>query len=209
MNVNLYIKKKHLLIVLVLILFTNSINGADIGIFLKGGCNFSKNIGNDVSEEIQTIVVPAVAFGLRANIIDMFAIQPEVMYSVKGSKIESDGIIANTFLHYLEIPILFKLTPSINSKFYPSIFVGPALGINTVADIKVDGNSSKSDETDIYKDIDFGITMGAGFDFKIKSSRVIIDIRYNLGLLNIYDLAFDYSFKNSVVSFMLGYEFDF
>lgn len=77
------------------------------------------------------------------------------------------------------------------------------------------------DRSYLMKSVDFGIAMGAGLGIKAGLGRIILDIRYILGLTDIKDIpkkskelaeSSEESIieeKNMVLSFMLGYMFEF
>ncbi|MGQ7944477.1 outer membrane beta-barrel protein [Flavobacterium sp. WC2509] len=55
------------------------------------------------------------------------------------------------------------------------------------------------------EETDFGLNFGFGYDF---TQKVSADVRYNLGLSNVYDQEDnDSSAKNSVFSIEVGYKF--
>jgi hypothetical protein len=62
------------------------------------------------------------------------------------------------------------------------------------------GNSEEVD-IDHFKSLDISIPIGASYEF----SDFIIDARYNFGLTKLRDIT-DYSSKNSVIQFTVGYK---
>lgn len=77
----------------------------------------------------------------------------------------------------------------------PNLLLGPALGINVDAKLKIDGGDTAV-ETDIedVKTFDFGLIFGAGVDV----GPVTIDARYNLGLTTTDNSEEELDVKNSV-----------
>ena len=109
-------------------------------------------------------------------------------------------------LSYINIPVMFKyyVAKKIN------VEAGPQIGFLTSAKTvtKVDG-ISRTDEQDVkdyFESVDFGLNLGAGYDFTNKFSA---GIRYSLGLSNIAktESGDDSKLMNSVFSFSLGYKF--
>jgi len=70
------------------------------------------------------------------------------------------------------------------------------------------GESYSADFKDYVKDTDFGLTFGIGLGKKIGSGKLVLDVRYDLGLTNIgEDMQEGQSVKNKSWLFMLGYYF--
>jgi len=150
---------------------------------------------------------------------DKWAIQPEVLYSLQGSKQEfsdEDGKYdVKTNLSYVNIPIMVKFYPI--PKLYAE--AGPQIGVLVSAKYKASekiyGNDAEQlednkDAKDNFKSIDFGFNVGAGYEF---TENLFANLRYNIGLSDIDDTVktdedyFDLKTKNSVISLSLGYKF--
>ncbi len=186
---------------------------------IKVGLNLANVSGDDIEDNKMQLGFAFGAF-ITYSFNEMFAIQPEVLYSMKGFKIESDeeygGVTASyeqkNHLNYLEIPVLFKFMPKMEGSFAPNIFAGPALGIKMSAtydaEITIDGQTESSDgDLEDIKSIDFGLAFGAGADFEVGPGKVTFDARYTLGLSTIDDSEAEADVKNGVITFMLGYSF--
>jgi hypothetical protein len=129
----------------------------------------------------------------------------ELLYSGEGSNHEnttingstSDKYEYNTRLHYLRIPMnanyFFRTA---EDKMRPKISFGPNIGylIATKQNLTLTntnaGNTivTKTENKSLtnYNRLDLGLSLGAGFNYKIKSSLWLnVDLRYNYGLLNI------------------------
>jgi hypothetical protein len=111
------------------------------------------------------------------------SIQPEGLFSQKGSKADLDGVDAEMQLDYLEVPILVKYALSSNASGAFYVFGGPSMAFKlrskataSFGDVTVD-----TGEDDRIKDSDFGVVVGAGKNF----GRMSIDGRYTFGLSNI------------------------
>lgn len=128
------------------------------------------------------------------KVSEKFAIQPELMYSAQGSSYDEGG---DDKFDYLNIPVM--------AKFYVadafSLEAGPQIGFLL---------SAKSDGTDVKDFItstDFGLNLGAGYDF---TENLSAGLRYNFGLSNVSDIDFegeDFTVNNAVLSVSLGYKF--
>jgi hypothetical protein len=158
-------------------------------------------IGENFESKLGFCIGGFITFGIS----EMFAIQPEVLYSMKGSKAEGI-VLAESFkvefnLSYLEIPVLLKVRIPTRGTVRPSIFAGPYLAIKLSGKSKIEyaGESEEEDLEDL-KDTDIGLVLGAGIDF----GKLTVDLRYNLGITKIPE---EDDVKNKVISLMIGYSF--
>lgn len=115
--------------------------------------------------------------GVMANFAfnDMFSIQPEVLYSMKGAKDDGNGdyrVNAN----YIDVPVLAKIATGSTGLFFE---LGPQVGFLASAKAK-DGNTTQ-DIKDSFKTVDFGYAAGLGFQV----SNAMIGLRYNGGFTNV------------------------
>lgn len=160
-------------------------NALRVGI--KGGLNVSNLYVDDVDDEN-----PRYGFhvGVYTQLFesDVFAIQPEVLFSTKGTRTSYDVLgaegDAKFNLSYLDIPVLavFKLGDA------AEIHVGPYFGYLISASSEVDGDFDDYEELDRdnYKAWDYGLSAGVGFNV----GAVQLGARYNYGLQKIADSDF-------------------
>ncbi len=199
--------------VVCMILLPNSSLAIELTGGLKIGANFANFYGEDLKEleeglgeDFESRLGICIGGFITVNISEMFAIQPEVLYSMKGSKVEGT-LFGETFkvefnLSYLEIPVLVKLRIPTQGNVKPSLFVGPSLAIKLSGKGKIEyAGESEEEDLEELKDTDFGLIMGAGIDF----GKLTVDLRYNLGLTKIPEE--DDDVKNKVISLMIGYSF--
>ena len=185
---------------------------------VKIGLNSAKLHGDDV-EDFEDMLGAGFdsklgfCFGgfVTFSLHEMFAIQPEVLYTMKGAKME-ESVMGETLyvwvnLNYLEIPVLAKLQIPTQGNIKPSIFVGPALGIKVSAKAKAEyaGETEEEDIEDM-KSTDLGLVIGGGVDFGLGKGMITVDLRYTLGLATISEWE-DEDVKNGVFSLMIGYSF--
>jgi len=197
-------------IVLMFTLCSSSVfAGGLTGKGLKGGLNFANLHGDDAEGWDSKIGFCAGGF-ITYSINGMFAIQPEVLFTMKGAKDEEEWggetLKYTISLNYLEIPVLAKLSMSSQGSVVPSLFVGPYLAIKLTGKAKVEyaGESEEEDIEDL-KATDFGLVFGGGVDFALGSSKVTVDARYTLGLTTIDASEWEADVKNGVFSLMVGY----
>jgi hypothetical protein len=173
--------------------------GAKAGINLA---NVSVSLGSlSASADSRTGFVGGAfaQFGLGSPLF----LQPEVLYSSKGSEASDEIEDFTLSLDYLEVPILVGAAfPIENSAVKPMIFAGPSVGFLLSCD------SDGSDCKDEAKSVDFGLVFGGGIQFALENLNLILDGRYNLGLTNIDDTGeADISLKNRAWQFMAGVGF--
>lgn len=141
---------------------------------LKAGASLTSVTGED-SEGF------ANKFGFHGGVVanfafnDMISIQPEVLYSMKGAKI--DGTSGRFNVNYIDVPVLAKISTGATGLFFE---LGPQVGFRASAKIKDDNTSF--DAKEIIKDVDFGYAAGIGFQ---AASGPMIGLRYNGGFTNL------------------------
>lgn len=147
---------------------------------IKGGLNVSNLITDDVNDKNPRYGFHAGIYGqLFAN--EGFAIQPELNFSTKGNKVETQfGVIDQETkfnLSYLDVPVLavFKLgnAAEIHAGAYWAYLVGA--NIDTDGDLR-DGFVDL--DRDNFDDWDYGLVGGVGFNL----GDIQIGARYNYGL---------------------------
>lgn len=182
--------KKSFVIVALLAISLSSFAQVKFG--AKAGMNLS-NVdfsaeGWDVSPDSKAGIA-AGAF-VRFELLENFALQPELLYSSKGTKIDESGTGYNYSskikLGYLSIPVIAKYY--VNSGF--NLQAGPQFDFLLSAkdewEESEDGynESGEDDIKDDMKGLDFGLAFGLGYDH---DSGFGIDARYMLGLSELMD----------------------
>lgn len=204
---------------------------------LKTGLNIANLTGKDVdivAEGLKSKLGINGGVFVNLGISNVFSIQPELLYSQKGWKIEIEDkgdMFGNNYTifysgiykyNYIDIPVLVVLSIPVSENFTPKLFLGPSLGINLSAkgklSIKVDYSQEleehgftdyeEDDEADLKeftKTTDYGLVTGVNFEI----SGFIIEARYSLSLNTFFALeeGEEYDIRNSVVSIMIGYSF--
>lgn len=210
-------KKLKLTIVLALMTFmavpafSQDANVTRFGV--KGGVNFANFRIDDVEDNNVKAGLNLGLF-LKLPVSDMVAIQPELLYSSKGSKLKYDNIIQGEGeyrfnMNYLELPIMGVF--HIGNVF--NIQVGPYLGYLASANIKnMDDDLNIQGVTDLdednFKRFDYGIAAGIGLDF----NGFVVGARYNYGLAEIGESGslsgqLTNDSKNSVGTIYVGFGF--
>ena len=143
-----------------------------------------------------------------------FALQAEVIFTRKGVEVDHSGSDADTEykyvlshtdkikLNYLEIPVLVKYRIPVGESYAPSVYLGGALGVKLSAKYDADyaydvydlednylGRISRVGEPDIdnIKSTDFSLVFGGEVGIDIGSRKLLFDLRYTLGLTELFD----------------------
>ncbi len=181
---------------------------------IKGGINLANITGDDAEDTTMKMGGVGGVF-MCYNITEIFAIQPEVLFSMKGAKYDitilDETYEATMKLNYIEIPVLFKVNLPTEGKMKPSLYAGPALGILMSANAEVEDVSE--DIKDDMKGTDIGLLAGAGIGYQMENGSLLsFEVRYEVGMTSIADTGdsdVDVDVKNSVISVMVGYGFAF
>lgn len=146
---------------------------AQISIGAKGGLNVSNLNGIDDIEGFESKSLVAYHLGgfVTFNLGRHFAIQPEVLFSSQGAKIEGFGNEETIKTNYFHIPVMAKFLTT--SGFY--VEAGPQFGFR-VSQFEGD----QADLEDEFKDSDIAGCVGLGW--QPTKSPFGIGARYNIGL---------------------------
>ncbi len=139
--------------------------------------------------------------GVYANIplSASFSLIPECVYSAQGAGFQNSSYHGNLNYDYLNIPVLIRYTLPMGIFFE----TGLQTGILLSASEKMNGNT-----TDImYKTYSEDFAWPIGLGYQIPDQHFGIDLRYNLGLINISKSNSDVNVKNSVFQFGIFYTF--
>lgn len=193
--------KRFALVMFVVMAFAASASAQGMMAGLKGGLNIAKMSGDDVPDEATWLYGGAggIYFGYAFN--DMFCIQPEVLFMMKGWKMEVDGETFSGKLNYIDIPVLLKVNIPTEGSFRPSIFAGPYLGMLLSAKFE------DEDIKDFTKSMDYGLVFGAGLNYMLAEDKgfISLDARYGMGLTTIDDTDDEADLKNMGITIMVGY----
>lgn len=166
------------------------------GIGIKGGYNLS-SIRNADGDETNHRSGFHIGFYGESFINNRIAIQPELLYSQQGYKVETDTYRLTQKVNYLNVPVMFKLYP-VNG-FY--LEFGPQIGyaISHKEEFESFLGSSSRD----FSPNSFTWGANAGLGFKTKDGFTI-GARYHYGLGEIND---ETDYFNNVLQLSVGFEF--
>ncbi len=184
--------------------------GVEFGV--KGGLNVA-NTNQTITSGITKNPILGVNVGFFADvkITPKFSVQPEILFSMQGTELSASGggfkTTGTSTINYINIPVMAKffVAPKL------SLQVGPQAGFVVAATDKLVTNvpgfaSYNNDAKSDYNSVDFGLNFGVGFDI---SKKILIDLRYNLGLtaINKNPISGQSDIKNNVFSLNVGYKF--
>ena len=153
---------------------------------LKGGLNLSSVINNGEDDNNLSLGFHAGVYD-KIPVNEVFAFQPELLYSMKGVKINYDESSfaegsSNMRLHYIDLPLKLVFNLSDNLELQVGPYVGYLIGANVQTDAEVlnyfDIDSDEELDRENFNPIDYGLTAGLAFDF----DAYFIGLDYNLGL---------------------------
>ncbi|MBV8253218.1 MAG: PorT family protein [Chitinophaga sp.] len=164
---------------------------------VKGGLNITKLTNTDNAKTKAGFNVGGfVNIGLNKE----WAIQPEVLYSGQGVKVNNPSPIPDeTFkADYISVPVMVQY--SIAPSFY--LEAGPQVSFLASAKDKIGSNTS--DMKKYMAGADFGLGFGLGYKF---DCGVGVSGRYMFGITDAFKSDYSTNSKNSVAQIGLFYAF--
>ncbi|MBC8085471.1 MAG: PorT family protein [Hymenobacter sp.] len=172
----------------------------DVSLGLKAGGSLTTFSGDDAEGEDQKFGFHAGGFA-TLSINSTFAIQPELLYSQKGSKekIGSSEVI-NRF-NYIDVPLLLRVNA--RGLFFE---LGPQIGFLVAA--KTEFGSLSQNIKDDFNRVDFGYIAGLGYRL---ANGPGIGLRYNGGFtklpkaVTVGNTTFQPDLRNSALQLYVSY----
>ncbi len=176
---------------------------ASVEVGLKGGLNLTSLNAKEPSTNYDNAT--GYHFGVYAMVkAASFAVQPEVLYSTRGTDITFDDISGDfkqDFV-YLDIPVMAKLYLPLGL----NLQAGPQFGLLMSADgtaLNEDGEPEDLGKSS-FKNADISAALGAGWDAPF---GLRFNLRYIIGLSDINDYAdAQESAKNRTFQVSVGYK---
>jgi len=136
----------------------------------------------DNADDTKTKFSSGIGFYYNYGVNNSFTIQPELLWTSRGFKMEIDGDDKYANFSYISIPVLTIAEMPLTHPVNPSdevisayFLAGPEISFRL---------SSTFDGTDVSENVkgtDFGLVFGAG----IKMNNFLAGFRYNLGLVDL------------------------
>jgi hypothetical protein len=156
-----------------------------------------------------------------------FAVQPEIMFTMKGANSDSGGISATARMSYIELPVLTRFESPASGRVKPFVYGGPGFAYRTSctleghyasgAPIVVLGDKTVSCDEQAhqgqsaspgveYRRTDVDGIIGGGLAFDVGGRTMTVGARYDVGFVNFFNRN---GSKNRVWSFMGTIEWPF
>jgi outer membrane protein with beta-barrel domain len=171
---------------------------------VKGGVNFA-DVTFDQSGATSPRWFPVA--GLFATLPPHWGVtlQPEVLYSMKGARLDAGGAPTSLLLDYVEMPVLGRVSMT---AFGRRVYVagGPTFAFRVRARTRsaFSGVTEEIDIGDELRRFDLGIAGGGGVEF----GALVFDARYTFGLTDIdKDKTDAATAHNRVLSLTGGWRF--
>ena len=186
---------------------------------VKGGLNLA-NIAEDpepegVSIGIRTGIAVGGSVEIPLTPTNKLTLRGEVLYVMKGTKLsgtEADYDFKSTITvdELVVAPFLVFRFPS--QGFTPFLQFGPEVGLNVThkykSEVTINGvSTSGSGNLDDWASTNFGLNIGAGAAIPAGRGEVLFDVRYNLGLANMYTGPGTGTDKTNGIQLLMGYNF--
>lgn len=149
---------------------------------IKGGFNMSNLYSSDANDE-------NILYGFNAGLYatlpvsDFIAIQPEILFTTKGAKLEYNNAFASGDskfrLNYIEVPLLVRVNITRNFNVHAGGYASYLVSSKVTG--RGDFNFEQEIDTDDLNKFDAGLSAGVGVDF----DPISIGLRYNYGLTTI------------------------
>lgn len=167
---------------------------AQVSLGVKAGVSITNFSGGDFDAVKKKANVGFHGGGyINIPVANIFSIQPELMVSTQGAKIDSVNASYNWNLTYITVPVMARFG-SKNGFYFEA---GPQFGF------KISENIGGQTIDDFANDLDLGAALGLGFQSK---GGLGIGARYIAGLSKVGDFessSIDPDFKNSVIQVSL------
>ncbi|MGB1206005.1 MAG: porin family protein [Chitinophagales bacterium] len=184
---------------------------------IKGGANFM-NVSEKNDVTIGTYKTN-IGFHLGADVdipINTYlSIEPSVLLTTKGllfvTAYPAISKRTSTKIYYLEFPLLLKANRAVGEykETKLSVMAGPYIGFGVNGRTCIAKQAKTVEKSSFglgkgtdYKQLDTGLTFGAGIQLKMTT----LEVSYDVGLVNIYNDQI-ITLKNRVLKFSVGYSF--
>jgi hypothetical protein len=182
---------------------------------IKGGLNLSYLTLDDANDKN---IIPGFHAGVfvKVPVTEGFSLQPEVLYSMKGTLVNYSATIADGEsrynLNYIEVPLYIVFNLSDDFNFHVGPYAAFLLNAKVNSDVSVLSIINVDNEEDLDRDnfnlFDYGLSGGLGFSYE----KLELGFNYGLGLQRVVkedellDLLLGDS-RNSVIQIYLALSF--
>jgi hypothetical protein len=192
---------------------------------IKGGLDMAKLTGDgwdDAEQGLEAQIDDKMKMGFALGfVIELpmgtggFSLQPEFLYVMKGGEAEFPEMAAEGYdvtmtlkQDYIEVPVLIKYTVPGEGKMAPCFFAGPYAAFNIGSKVEFEGlpaeavDDAPDGDIENAKSADFGVTFGGGLNMAVgQKGKLTFDLRYTLGLTNIFDDVAEDEYEDNLIYF--------
>jgi hypothetical protein len=168
---------KKILVLFISAFLVNAVQG-QIEFGAKAGMNFSNVKGKEVENNKARVLFHAGAL-VRFSINENFKVQPELLYSAQGTTVKENFGDVKFSQNYLNLPVMVQYHTS--TGFFGE--TGPQLGFHLKSKLK--SGDTSIDMEDGINTLDFA--WGFGLGYQIPAAGYGLNLRYNLGLSNVFE----------------------
>lgn len=195
---------KKTILMLLVAMATVSVSAQRFGV--KAGLNLSSYYGSD-ADGAKTLAGFQLGGLYELPLSGGFYLQPEVLLTLKGAKVDDSGTNMKLKPFYLEVPVraMYKL-PVGSGKL--TLATGPYVGLGLFGKVS-EGDLSRNLFTKenglnkaFMKRFDLGLSSALGYELP---SGLFFNVESSLGFLNTFNV--DGNVKNTTVSFVVGHKF--
>jgi hypothetical protein len=197
-----------------MVLLAASVEAAP-GLIAGKGLKFGLTISDMSGAGVEPGLTPQTGFAggafLTLALMDVFSVQPEILFITKGAEFESGSVYYEYHYSYIEVPVLLKLNiAGPKAAFRPNFYVGPFVGFNIGAKLETylgpGQEESQVDNLPSIRGTVAGYILGLGADVTLGPGKIILDFRYGRNLLSAVTTSS--SVIHSVFCVFLGYSFN-
>lgn len=227
---NMHIKKHAALSMLIVIttMFASVRSEERFALGLKTGLNLSTLRGDNITSVEQRVI--SIGGPLKSRMYssyggglflrwefkdDFLAFQTEVMYNRTGKLWRSNSGDVTLSTNYLSVPltVMVMMPMDVLKPYLSAGIVGmyamhsTAENVGTIlpqSDTFI-SSFTRSDVTGQVSRMDMGLVAGVGCDIAVSAGAFILDIRYQMGVFDVYEVEGGDKIKNSSLSVSTGY----
>ena len=192
---------------LAMVLFAQSAHAqSPLSFGAKAGINIA-NLSGDAFDDADSrtgiiiggvidIGLPMLPIGLESG---LYYSQQGATFSEQFEEFgESFDLESSLSLDYLTVPVLGKLYFGPPGPISPHIVAGPyfAYLLDAESEVTMNGMTVSGDISDEIESLDFGLIAGVGVDFNVGVTKLNLQARYSLGLVDIADEPENDDFNN-------------
>jgi hypothetical protein len=171
-----------------------------LGLGVKAGVNISDQVTSGTGENVNVRSILRFHGGAYFTyfVLDKLAIQPELIFSGKGSDWDDPDYNVKDLLTYIDIPVLirYQLIDLVN------IHAGPQFGYLLSATQKDNSDGDIINIDEYYKKPDLGLVIGAEANLPY---RINLTVRYVIGLIGTTDVEYIEPWLNNFFQISVGF----